>query len=989
MDIKQLFIALLITQLSLTTACAKNIESLQGAESVIAELVDSLDSSQPKEQSKPRVLLNDIGEYRERQKNISNKQSAKQWLELAERAQNITRQEQIQSLNAIDSVTGQAVGMKSLIASLPAPTVWPELYKTNSKLNRELSLKQTSLNFILASLVNKQESKMKSLKTMQELINNSKETDQYQNKYIFAQLQQTVIRQSGDVNAIMALLEHQLVDQENAEGEIALPDLVTLLGKEKAELWLRKQLILSKHGFSVDQGDQTLLLAQQLALELADKLLIPHWGLVKGLKATQLYEAIESRFSNKGARWNRKQAELYYLLGLIATGKSEKASEVAVSMSDKFKELTLPRKALDDLEKLGYTQELYSFFSNLLAQKSTFSFWDDYIKLSALTGNTQNLINLIETKLSSTELTSKRKLWFREKLVMALLANDQTERAGKLLLKLIADSSNDSKGPLALKLVLMGELLNKKAWVKSGLATSKQVFDSQQQEEPTGHTSFYSEYIKTLRRLNKISDAEQVVVKQISQFTSIMQSYGEATGMKLDSQLSILLRPLAIELIGIYADAERWGDVIYVAEHFPYWGESDLSEIFTETDSNKIPVALTIAKALVNTGKTEPVIAILEALIKEKGGLDQAYELYTQIKGKDAIVFLDQRYQDDQFEERPLIWKATLLLQADQLQHAKTTLQQAIQIDPSDGEQGTGDRMRAYAIMAKILAAEGDSEGADFNRRAVQAIRLSEQADRFTDAGMFQRAIKMYSDASNIFEDAYCIQSRLAFQMTKQGRIEEAASHYQKAFELMPSSFGRVESHCFGCESVFKHPTAQTIAEQIFDKLIKEQPLNPQIHYMMGYLRKEQGKYLEAIPHFRKAVTLDPQYLNAWKQFYKLGEHVYIEAWERDIAALKMLELDPSRKHAKVDLADVSDLKGLWQHAEIIIDRNADKPKQLYALIASAKQLKSKGEKSASSMQEKLSVFGYGRNQTKFDTPGLFLTQSQLIGYTLQLISSD
>ena len=50
------------------------------------------------------------------------------------------------------------------------------------------------------------------------------------------------------------------------------------------------------------------------------------------------------------------------------------------------------------------------------------------------------------------------------------------------------------------------------------------------------------------------------------------------------------------------------------------------------------------------------------------------------------------------------------------------------------------------------------------------------------------------------FADAYCIQSRLALRYSELGDYVKAEQHYQRAFELMPDSFGRIESHCFGCE---------------------------------------------------------------------------------------------------------------------------------------------------------------------------------------------
>ena len=70
----------------------------------------------------------------------------------------------------------------------------------------------------------------------------------------------------------------------------------------------------------------------------------------------------------------------------------------------------------------------------------------------------------------------------------------------------------------------------------------------------------------------------------------------------------------------------------------------------------------------------------------------------------------------------------------------------------------------------------------------------------------------MWRKALEQFADAYCIQSRLAIRLMEAGRREEAFEHYRRAYELMPSSFGRVESHCFGCESVFQGAAQQTLA---------------------------------------------------------------------------------------------------------------------------------------------------------------------------------
>ena len=134
---------------------------------------------------------------------------------------------------------------------------------------------------------------------------------------------------------------------------------------------------------------------------------------------------------------------------------------------------------------------------------------------------------------------------------------------------------------------------------------------------------------------------------------------------------------------------------------------------------------------------------------------------------------------------------------------AEAVIRQAITIDPSDGEEGPNDRMPAYAVLADVLEAKGAKAPAATFRGAVRAIRISERTDELHELGLHERAFAGYRKALEQFADAYCVQSRLAIRLMEAGRREEAFEHYRRAYELMPSSFGRVESHCFGCESVF------------------------------------------------------------------------------------------------------------------------------------------------------------------------------------------
>jgi tetratricopeptide (TPR) repeat protein len=256
--------------------------------------------------------------------------------------------------------------------------------------------------------------------------------------------------------------------------------------------------------------------------------------------------------------------------------------------------------------------------------------------------------------------------------------------------------------------------------------------------------------------------------------------------------------------------------------------------------------------------------------------------------------------------------------------------------------------MRAYSELAAILAARGDQADAGDYSNVVKAIRLSEDADRFYTAGLLKHAIGMYEQALDYFSDAYCIQSRLAVQLAALGKISEAEEHYRRAYELMPDSFGRVESHCFGCERVFDGERAQGIAEKVFAQLAAARPDKPQVHYLLGYLRTEQERYNEALTNYLTAVRLDPDYLNAWVKAQDAGEQTLMSPSKRDEITFNILRLDPLQRHAQADFQRVTDLTGLWTAVAAAARHQPPRATGLLTLDASKSALEKKEAEPAS-----------------------------------------
>jgi tetratricopeptide (TPR) repeat protein len=331
---------------------------------------------------------------------------------------------------------------------------------------------------------------------------------------------------------------------------------------------------------------------------------------------------------------------------------------------------------------------------------------------------------------------------------------------------------------------------------------------------------------------------------------------------------------------------------------------------------------------------------------------DEAYALLVDIRGLDLIPWLDEVYARDRFEERPLIWKAHLLLKANRLEEAEATVRKALQVDPTDGEQKKGDRVRGYAVLAEILKAEGKAEDAAFFERVVKSVRIAEKGDTFTELGLLSRSRDLYGQAASEFADAYCVQWRLGERLYALGDVEGAKEHYRIAFERMPEQFGQVASFCFGCEGVFARRESRSVAETVFMHLAETMPDKPQVHFMLGQLRQAQGREAEAYKHYKDAVAKDPDYLDAWKKIRELQNDLFLPRAEMDPVVLRMFRLDPLNRHGSGDLRDVADMKKMWETVASVGKFSLATPKSLLALPESAKFIRELGQQNGLEMPE-------------------------------------
>ncbi|TDU66047.1 tetratricopeptide repeat protein [Prosthecobacter fusiformis] len=740
------------------------------------------------------------------------------------------------------------------------------------------------------------------------------------------------------VAALAATLDAYEKDESMVE-EILIPDLLQEADEATVAPLIARALRL-KAGISVS-GKQTRRLTSKLALENLPDLKRPVWEFVETEADLPLYEGLVKKFPDDDSS-HRSDAERLYLLHLIAAGRTEEAMAFTLNRigNESGVQLTLHAADIDAMQKQGFGRQMLDFLRTMLSQQPALPLWQVFIELSAHEGQSREALQLLREAVAKPALAGRARSEVEGCLYRALLAADEVDEGVKILremvkrgpakttaspasisldklpeevksklspeaqrnLQFIANHRQDTPEreqiDLAEVLLSLGLLLNMPELVDEAVAGALAAY-AQIPEEGTGSVSEMWTVTDMLVKAGRSSTAE----------TFLKDRLVRASNSGSQRRFLHRTQDILVTLMGVYDKAGQYGEIVQLLDTSPGWRAKDLADL--AQTSFRDSVLVMVAKALAETGKTDVARRIAQRAVQQRPDKDSAYALLLSLGGDDLESRLDALQAAHRFQERPLIWKAQLQLNQGRLEEAEKSVRAAIAIDPSDGEQGKGDRMRAYAVLADILEKKGDAEQAATMRGAVKAIRISENADDWWNAGLLSRAVARYEEALTHFADAYCIQSRLALRYSELGDFAKAEMHYRRAFELMPDSFGRVESHCFGCEGAFKGKRAQNIADQVFTRLALKMPDKPQISYLLGYLRDQQGNHTEAVSHYRRAVTLDPDYLNAWKKLLATTDHVPMPRAEREQATLALFRLDPATQNK--GLESMASLPLLWE----------------------------------------------------------------------------
>lgn len=979
-----LSVLLLCCSLALAGAVSADPEpQLLSAQDAIQALKDAaakeLPEETPSSEKDPRKVLQEaLAQFQSQAGDMSIEVQAEQWLDL------------LQDYWALEPVPGEngfygalndpdRLGFASFLQALPVSEAWPLLleridiafYDDNDS---QQAMRAAALKALLAFFNGEPETAEAGLRDLEKRFSQQHPFKYQAAQEMFADLRhylKNATRQTTPME-ILAKYRRTLELHRASKSDpqtVLVPDLMNLTSPEEARSLIAQTIALSNVKIEVPAAGPTLSLLKEMLAQQIEALDRPQWHLIDHPNDWTLFEALQERFSegpqaslkelfrdtftdvvrryaaqSDGPDQERLRAQQIYVIGLIVTNQVDKAVVYTLAQDARVMFASGFNALVRNANLLNSTADMYVFCGRVLEKQPDSGLWSAYTNLAILLGRTDEVLSALERRLQDNQLSPKQYFNLNELRVEIMLATDRVHQARDLMVQLTALQKPDASSAYQVQRVNhqyrwgktlseIGQLQNASGLLEEGL--------SMMHEARTAATSLpendidyslredISGIVNSLIDANRLAEAQQLLIQSLGGKIQKIESNLWETGFGYGGfgQAHLML------MAKIYNQTGQHAEVLALLETAPWWGAKDLLDIQTAELFRYAAAALRAQE------RVAEAVKLLEVAIHRYPSDDALYRIVLDINPTGLTDWLDNLYLRDRFEERPLIWKAQHLLESGQAAQAEAVIRQALKVDPTDGEQQAGERVRAYAVLADILKSLGKTEDAVFFENVVKSVRMAEMGDRYKRAGLLSQSLALYTQAEVLFGDAYCVQWRLAERLYELGKFEEAQAHYKIAFERMPEQFGQVASFCFGCEGVFDRQHSRSIAETVLLRLEQQEPVRPQVYFLLGQLRQSQRRYTDAYQYFQKAVQADPDYLDAWEEVYDLHEEMLLPQPQKDEIVLEMLRLDPRMKHFSADLETSVKVKEIWQVLKENQRYNVTPPATLLALTASADKI--------------------------------------------------
>ncbi len=224
----------------------------------------------------------------------------------------------------------------------------------------------------------------------------------------------------------------------------------------------------------------------------------------------------------------------------------------------------------------------------------------------------------------------------------------------------------------------------------------------------------------------------------------------------------------------------------------------------------------------------------------------------------------------------------------------------------------------------------------------------------------FQQA-KTWRDSFRLFEQviAYYPQSNAAHNnigmvYLDHARTDEAIASFERAIALKPDPRTSINLAAAKAQKGL-YDEALEMFHQVIDA---DPPSAAEAYYGIGNVYQRQGKLLEAVAQYQRAITVDPSLTNAYNNLG--GVYLQLEDWNAAIQAFeKTLELNPRFAAAAYNAAHAYTMVHQNERAETLFQRaialnpgDADAPANLAQLLYAQQRI----DEAAALLRQSLSI---------------------------------
>jgi len=742
----------IITYLLWSLLIAAEAQDFQGSAAILKRLGEAAKQEPAEKKADPvEELRLKVKALREEASALAPAEAAKRWLALLDAYLTIPP-DQLYSQRAYED----RLTLGTIVTALPPPAAWDEIGRRLADRKTANALQDESLRLLVAVLRGDAPARQASLDQLRATLAKQEKLEDYQREQYQENIDELTERLAvlaGTDADRLAAFEKRLTlfekgdekTRERSGDQMEVPDLVRFSNEEKATALLPRVLKLGLESVSVE-GRATRLLAAKLALEHVEELKKPLWDLVHTLDHAPLFEALRKKFPKQGDYQRRNAAEVY-LLTLIAADRVDEAAKLVkeeVTKNAEGEYLSLNISGIDEMGRQGLGTQVLAFLKLILTDDPAMPYWREFIELAARQDKAPDALKLLEQSLAKPDLGTIARAEMQSHHYLALLAADERDKGVEVLRALVKagprkggtdgdaqaqemrkrweqvgvhvtpemlqrfqmqargsdDGGHDHIG-LCTRLGKLGSLLERPELIDEAITAALAMIEALPAEDRSRESLIHGVVPLLLDHQRGPKAEELITAHLVSMLTPTANQRGRP---RLDDSLGLLAL--------IYERAGRHADVLAVFEQSPQWSAPDLAA-YESNNADDTPFLLIAARALAAVGRTEDARRVVLRAVQDYPGKDAVYELLLSLGADQPLPgLLDEIAKRDRFQERPLIWKARVLLDAGRIDEAEKSIRAAIAIDPSDGEQGKGDRMRAYAVLADVLDKKGDADTA-------------------------------------------------------------------------------------------------------------------------------------------------------------------------------------------------------------------------------------------------------------------------------------